>query len=292
MTQALATTAASYPLLIEKAVEGGNLEIVSKMMDLQDRHDRKEAKKAFDSAKAMFKKNTPTIVKDKTGNKWKYANLVQAVEKATPILSEYGLSSDWSTISDPAKKIVSVTCNLTHVDGHAQSVTLTEMYDESGSKNRIQSMASAVSYLERYTFMAITGLAAGDQDDDGYSAAPERHVTPLIQSFIMANDCIGVHLMHLQSRESDDAQIQLGYDVKSGIGDGLKSVIISRCTEMNKEGEDLFAQIQINSAEGNSEALAETVECMTTASKRLLKSMYSGLADDIKSALAANKEAE
>jgi hypothetical protein len=39
--------------------------------------------------------------------------------------------------------------------------------DESGGKNSIQAIASAVSYLERYTLLAATGLAVKGMDNDG-----------------------------------------------------------------------------------------------------------------------------
>jgi len=40
----------------------------------------------------------------------------------------------------------------------------------SGNKNPIQAIASTVSYLERYTLLAITGLTTKDMDDDGKNA--------------------------------------------------------------------------------------------------------------------------
>ena len=42
--------------------------------------------------------------------------------------------------------------------------------DTSGGKNNIQAMGSAVSYLERYTLLAITGLSTKEMDDDGRGA--------------------------------------------------------------------------------------------------------------------------
>jgi hypothetical protein len=39
--------------------------------------------------------------------------------------------------------------------------------DASGQKNKIQQVGSTVTYLQRYTLLALTGLATHDQDDDG-----------------------------------------------------------------------------------------------------------------------------
>jgi hypothetical protein len=61
--------------------------------------------------------------------------------------------------------------------GHSTKVTMTAGKDDSGKKNLIQQVASTVTYLERYTLLAITGLAAQDQDDDGKGAGkPEVEV--------------------------------------------------------------------------------------------------------------------
>ena len=51
--------------------------------------------------------------------------------------------------------------------GHEKSTSLQAPPDESSGKNSIQAIASTVSYLERYTFLAITGLSTREQDNDG-----------------------------------------------------------------------------------------------------------------------------
>lgn len=39
--------------------------------------------------------------------------------------------------------------------------------DPSGSKNAIQAIGSAVSYLRRYTLLGVLGMATSDGDSDG-----------------------------------------------------------------------------------------------------------------------------
>ena len=51
--------------------------------------------------------------------------------------------------------------------GHSESVTLDAFKEDSGTKNNIQAMGSSITYLERYTLFAATGLASEEQDDDG-----------------------------------------------------------------------------------------------------------------------------
>jgi len=75
--------------------------------------------------------------------------------------------------------------------GHSESVTLQSATDDSGKKNNIQALGSAITYLQRYTLLSITGLATEDQDDDGKTTgvaaveavAGERIAEDMIDSF-------------------------------------------------------------------------------------------------------------
>lgn len=268
--------------LISKAVEGGSLDIVAKMMDLQDRHEAKLSKQSFDVALSNFKEKSPRIIKNKKGHNTKYADLAQIIDKATPILSQYGLSSRWDTSTDAEKSIVKVTCKLCHIDGHCEEVTMQEMYENSGSKNRIQSMASANTYLQRYTFMAITGLAAYGEDDDGAASGQHQLSIPTIQSLIMCGDALGVHLMHLDSQSSDEAMIQLGHDIKSGVGDGMKGSVSDRSAQLNEVGEKLLTLLATAVEDGDSEYVKKSVELMQTVTKKLLGKMQPEMSAIIK----------
>jgi hypothetical protein len=53
------------------------------------------------------------------------------------------------------------------VKGHHEETTLSSSPDDSGGKNSIQAIGSAVTYLQRYTLLALTGLATREQDNDG-----------------------------------------------------------------------------------------------------------------------------
>ncbi len=69
-------------------------------------------------------------------------------------------------------------CTITHELGHSESTSLTANPDISGSKNAIQAIGSTISYLERYTVLALTGLATKDMDDDGVSSAQQEFILP------------------------------------------------------------------------------------------------------------------
>lgn len=150
--------------------QGASLDMVAKLMDLQERHEANEARKAFTKAMADFKAEGIDIIKNKTvkvegGPTYRHATLDEIVNTVAPVLTKYGLSHRWSV--DQQGDRIRVTCVVQHVLGHSESVTLESAPDTSGKKNGIQSIGSAVAYLERYTLTAILGLASRDADNDG-----------------------------------------------------------------------------------------------------------------------------
>jgi len=95
---------------------------------------------------------------------YNHASLANVTEKINEALRKCGLSASWQTKQNGG---ILVTCKITHIQGHSEETTLSAPSDTSGSKNAIQAIGSTITYLERYTLLALTGLATYDQDDDG-----------------------------------------------------------------------------------------------------------------------------
>lgn len=161
--------------LIELALKD-NVDIskLEKLLELRDKWEDKEAAKAFKMAMVDFQKDKPEMVKTSKVEfgKTKYNfNPLPKIQKAIdPVLSEYGLSYSWKQSQENDK--LTVTCIISHIDGHTEENSLTSPLDNSGGKNLIQSLGSAVSYLKRYTLEASLGLSS-DEDDDGDKAPDE-----------------------------------------------------------------------------------------------------------------------
>lgn len=166
-------------MMMAAVKQGIALEQVEKMMDLQERWEQREAEKAFNDAMAAFKSEAVEIIKSKTVsyNSTSYAHeeLYDIVEAVGPALSKHGFAWGWKTEQEGGQ--IRVTCVLKHKHGHSESVSLQSPPDNSGGKNSIQAIGSTVTYLERYTLRAITGVASKGQDDDGYGATPAAMVT-------------------------------------------------------------------------------------------------------------------
>lgn len=167
--------------IIDRMIDKGtSMEQLGKLLELQERFEKEQARKAYVAALSAFKANAPTLKKNKTveiaSNKpgvapftFMHITLAEACRVMIPALAQHGLSHGWETIQKDGG-LIEVTCRLSHCAGHSETVMLRSLPDTSGAKNSIQSIGSTVSYLERYTFMAIIGMSAEEADDDGKNA--------------------------------------------------------------------------------------------------------------------------
>lgn len=158
--------------LLEIAINNNaELDKLEKLMELQTQYEKKEAEKAYNKAMAKFKADPPEIIKSKKvqfkSTKYNHADLGEAVTLINKKLSEYGLFASWDIEQEERVK---VTCIIKHELGHSEQTSFKASPDTSGSKNNIQSLGSTVTYLQRYSLFAITGLIPVDLDDDGASA--------------------------------------------------------------------------------------------------------------------------
>jgi len=168
-------------LAVEKGADPGVLE---KLMDLQERWEANKAKKAYVHAMTLFKQAAPAVlakdgVVDFTSSKgrthYTHATLGGVIQQITALMGQHGLSVSWSTEQENGN--VTVSCHITHEQGHSESVTLSGPPDNTGNKNAIQQVGSTVTYLQRYTLLAALGLATADQDDDGAAAGGPAPIT-------------------------------------------------------------------------------------------------------------------
>lgn len=163
---------------------GATIEQMQGLLALQKDWEANEARKAFVADMAMFKLNPPEIFKrkhvsfttrDGETTSYAHATIGDVTSLTVAGLAEHGFSHRWDTQQQDGRIIV--TCILTHRLGHSESTKLDAAPDNSGKKNSIQQMASAVTYLQRYTLLAACGLATKDAEDDDGAGTGERRDT-------------------------------------------------------------------------------------------------------------------
>ncbi|USE36913.1 ERF family protein [Endozoicomonas sp. SCSIO W0465] len=185
-------------LLLNIALEkGSSIETLERVMKLYEQGQEILAKQQFNHAFAAFQKELPAVKKSKktsfTTSKggmmsYTYASMDDVVQAVQPVLHKFGLSYWFEQSQEQVQTqqeveqqhgiietrpvtvtVITITCHLGHVSGHAISNTVSGPVDASGRKNPIQQMSSAVTYLKRIALVGILGAACTDEDVDGYA---------------------------------------------------------------------------------------------------------------------------
>lgn len=165
--------------------QGVDIDRLERLYALQQRWEQEQAKKAYVAAMVAFKSEHMEILKRKrVGYETKegefvgysHAELADVTEVVVPAMARHGLSHDWNIRQENAR--VFVDCIITHELGHSKTVTMDAAPDASGKKNAVQQIASAITYLQRYTLLASTGMATKGMDDDGRASGDAAQSNP------------------------------------------------------------------------------------------------------------------
>lgn len=166
--------------LLAKAMElNVTPEVIEKMMNLQDRHEAKQAKKAFDEAMAKFQAECPIIEKTKTvkngggATLYSYAPLEKIVSQLKETIQRNGFSYTFKT--EFPDGVVRAICVVKHVAGHAEeSGVEIPLMAKTGIMNNSQQTAATITFAKRYAFMDAFGIATSDEDNDANKIQKEE----------------------------------------------------------------------------------------------------------------------
>lgn len=231
--------------LLEKAIEKGvDMAQLKELMDLQERWEKKEAKKKFFEALSIFQSKVPVLNKNKTANiksdkgsfSYKYSDLGNIGNKIKTVLLECGLSYRWEFKEEAGK--MQVTCLLSHKDGHTETTTMEGSLDNSGSKNAIQQKGSTHTYLQRYTLIGALGLTTADADNDGKSHSVTEEEKGLSEEEVLDK------WKQVISETKTEIELQSLYLKNRKTVDSSKAIIAlfsSHKTKLKKEGKQTVA---------------------------------------------------
>ena len=195
--------------LIRAAMDHGlsDPSALDKLLDVQERWERNEARKAFHAAKAALKAELPTVIErdqvvdfatSKGRTHYTHASLAQVMDAITDPLVRYGFDLSWQQAM-LERGGVAVTCRLTHAGGHSEETTLAGPADTSGNKSAVQGIASTVTLLQRYTALSLLGIATADMKEptqaepdptrvDG--AANRRAARAMLDAGVTMEECV------------------------------------------------------------------------------------------------------
>lgn len=177
----VAPEAVTPATMISLALQNGiDLQKLEKLMELQERWEANQARKAFEAAMADAKAEIRPVVKNRTVDftsqkgrtNYDYEDFAAVADAVDSILAKNGLNYRHRPRQDG--KSLTIICKMAHRDGHFEEIELTALNDESGNKNSVQGLGSTATYLQRYTVKLALGLAATRDDDGRAGGKPEE----------------------------------------------------------------------------------------------------------------------
>lgn len=175
-----APSAPITPLNLLRAAldRGSDEQVLAQLIGLHERSRADEARRAFEAALAAAKAELPVIAKTQIASigakHYRHEDLAEIARAVGPPLARHGLAYRFRSRTEGG--LVTLTCIISHRDGHNEECSVSAAADHSGEKNAIQAIGSTLTYLQRMTLKAALGLAAAD-DDDGKAAGPDQAIT-------------------------------------------------------------------------------------------------------------------
>ena len=129
------------------------------------------------AAFAAFQSEVRDPVKDSSNPHFKsrYADLHGVLAAVRPVLAKHGLAVTQTISVREGQVHPLLETTLLHSSGESLSSTVPLAVTKAGP----QEFGSVMSYLRRYSLMALLGIAGADDDDDGEAATP-RGKTPTV----------------------------------------------------------------------------------------------------------------
>lgn len=151
---------------------GADVDKMSKLLDLQERWEANQAKKAFNEAMAGFQGECPVIKKNTAGGStksgklaYKYATLGAIVDQTRHLLEKHGLS--YSIKTEFPEGQVKAICIVKHSAGHTeQSEVVMPLATRTDIMSAPQQVAATITFAKRYAFVNAFGIMTDADDTD------------------------------------------------------------------------------------------------------------------------------
>lgn len=177
-SKALAAVQPSAVEMFERLARDPSVDVekLERLIAMQERIMRHNAKSAFDASFAAMQADMPEV--DERGQilvkgvlRSTYATLEDIHAAVKPVLRAHGFAirhrTEWP---DDKANVIRIVGILSHEQGHSEESIFQAPMDRSEFRTDIQSMGSTVSYGRRYTTLDLLNIATRKADDDGRTA--------------------------------------------------------------------------------------------------------------------------
>jgi hypothetical protein len=152
---------------------------LGELIKLQERIMDREAAAAFETAYKLMLPEIPRItkrgrIKNKQGEVQSRYSKYEDIRKVTdPILQRFGFTMHYQTLW-PVPGTAEIVGTLVHERGGTMVSRFQSRADDSGGKNAIQGLGSAVTYGKRYVRKDLLAIVEEGEDDDGQKCGAPR----------------------------------------------------------------------------------------------------------------------
>lgn len=154
-------------------------------------------------AKAQSEMRTAEIGSDNPYFKSRYADLTSIVAASRPALTKFGLAVLQEIVLNDDGSQVLVT-----ILGHSSGQYIESRMRIVPPKNDVQSIGSYITYLRRYSYAALVGVVAADEDDDG-ERAMERSRSELSKPSINSHKPKEQSVHYVTKEQVEEMQYEL-----------------------------------------------------------------------------------
>lgn len=149
------------------------VEALTKLVELQERVEDRQATRAFFDAFAQFQAKCPQVersqraeFKSKGGGNVRYdfAPLEEVDRTVKPVLSPLGFSYSWDC--ETVEGHVEAACKLRHAHGHCETARFRAPIEGTQLMSGPQKTAAALSFAKRQSLLQVLGIATAEADND------------------------------------------------------------------------------------------------------------------------------
>lgn len=170
--------------LVELAIrEKVPVEVLERLVALQERVTERNARGAFFDALHAFQEEVPEIphegdakITTSSGTKYgyTYARLEDITRTIRPVLKRHGLSYSWTTeaVDSTNRDFLNVVCILRHVEGHEERAVFPVPTHTNAAMSAAQKQGAALTYGKRQSLTSVLGLTTSDDVDGAGQAQP------------------------------------------------------------------------------------------------------------------------
>jgi len=165
--------------LLEKVLEGGNIEVLERYIALRKSEQEREARIAFETEFVKMHAEFPAIQKNAQSHTGKYAKIEEIQRVINPIVKNHGFAYWWE--SEKVDGGILEYIVISYGGYSKRSPCFIPQVTGNNAQTPAQTIGSMQSYGRRYSIIDGFGLTITGEDDDGNLGAVEKEAEPFIE---------------------------------------------------------------------------------------------------------------